>query len=275
MLHIAGVKRDKGQRSWWQHSDTATVFETGLRTAFASACTHAIGYTVSFNCASTARQRSLESILQERAVQGNLSRILRLFCIVKRQDSAMPPRTSARKAAAAATQAEGGVENKKSIEVNGCLIARLQLHCLPLQGPVCGALTRPVPAQAPAAASPAKKAAKPTAKPAAKKEKAAAEPAAKKGALAVGDHLPDFSVESDTSTDDKKVLQASKVGIQSIPGASVHVTGARIYTRHTDASVQICAMSVDRSLTSGWWPMLAHAPLSAHDVEPQASPSCL
>jgi peroxiredoxin Q/BCP len=33
---------------------------------------------------------------------------------------------------------------------------------------------------------------------------------AKKGALAVGDHLPDFSVETDASTDDSKVMQSSK-----------------------------------------------------------------
>lgn len=51
--------------------------------------------------------------------------------------------------------------------------------------------------KAAASASPAKKADKPTAK-------------AKKGALTVGDHLPDFSVETDTSTDDKQVMQASK-----------------------------------------------------------------
>lgn len=34
---------------------------------------------------------------------------------------------------------------------------------------------------------------------------------AKKGALAIGDHLPDFSVETDASTDDSKVMQSSKV----------------------------------------------------------------
>ena len=34
---------------------------------------------------------------------------------------------------------------------------------------------------------------------------------AKKGALAVGDHLPDFNVETDASTDDSKVMQSSKV----------------------------------------------------------------
>jgi hypothetical protein len=42
---------------------------------------------------------------------------------------------------------------------------------------------------------------------------------AKKGALAVGDHLPDFSVETDASTDDSKVMQASKVrlGLCNVP----------------------------------------------------------
>ena len=34
---------------------------------------------------------------------------------------------------------------------------------------------------------------------------------AKKGALAVGDHLPEFNVETDASTEDNKVMQSSKV----------------------------------------------------------------
>lgn len=85
--------------------------------------------------------------------------------------------------------------------------------------------------QAVALASPAKKADKPAAK-------------AKKGALTVGNQLPDFSVETDTSSDDKKVMQASKVRAlvhESLHGLAISSSGSNV--SHKRGMSSKCAAS--------------------------------
>lgn len=75
-----------------------------------------------------------------------------------------------------------------------------------------------------------------------KDDKSAAK--AKKGALGVGDHLPDFSVETDASTDDNKVMQASKVrGVGSAPACEKGLRrGCLGAGEHDVAAVAQCAL---------------------------------